>query len=162
MSSIPEPISEARGDGGDADATALAGSLLISAEADRCHVCSATLAVDQRYCVECGTRRGNPRFVLAPSADGEPGSTGRDRPGMRAGAAAVTRLQLLLALLVVIAAVGVGVLIGAAGARSTRVTVVGTRGQAATGTATSSAKPAKPGTGSSTGTTTNFFSNGGN
>ena len=162
MSSIPEPISEARGGGGDADAAAPAGSLLMAAEADRCHVCSATLAVDQRYCVECGTRRGNPRFVLAPATGGEPESAGRDRPGMRPGAAAVTRLALLLALLVVLVAVGVGVLIGAAGAGPTRVTVLSTGVQSATGTATSSAKPAKPGAGSSTGTSTNFFSNGGN
>lgn len=161
MSSIPEPIREARG-GGDAEPTAPAGSLLIAADADRCHVCSATLAVDQRYCVECGTRRGNPRFVLATATDGEPESAGRDRLGMRAGVAAVNRFQLLLTLLVVLVAVGVGVLIGAAGAGPTRVTLVGTRVAAATGTATSSAKPAKPGAGSSTGTTTNFFSNGGN
>src|SRR5450759_3097351 len=32
---------------------------------DRCSVCDAELAPDQRYCVDCGTRRGRARFSLA-------------------------------------------------------------------------------------------------
>src|ERR1700733_12540224 len=32
---------------------------------DRCVNCGAPLASDQRYCVNCGERRGKPRFALA-------------------------------------------------------------------------------------------------
>src|SRR5579875_344165 len=41
---------------------------------DRCAECGSALAIDQRYCVECGTRRGRPRFAIA-SAGAQDAST---------------------------------------------------------------------------------------
>src|ERR1700722_6408667 len=40
-------------------------SMLVGVPSDRCSSCGAELAVDQRYCVACGQRRGKPRFNLA-------------------------------------------------------------------------------------------------
>jgi uncharacterized membrane protein YgcG len=98
------------------------GTLLTGAAADRCINCNARLALDQRYCVECGTRRGNPRFALAQLApEREPAHS---RAGELAGAA-VTRLQLLLGLLLLLVAIGVGVLIGQGAAKAPRVVVSG-------------------------------------
>src|ERR1700743_3780334 len=41
------------------------GLLVGMASPDRCGECGAEMAVDQRYCVECGNRRGPARFTLA-------------------------------------------------------------------------------------------------
>jgi len=87
--------------------------LAMGATVDRCHVCSAELAPDQRYCVECGARRGKPRFALAAS--------GPQKPAPAATSAAPnlwTRATVLLGTLVVLVAIGVGVLIGNAGKTS--------------------------------------------
>src|SRR5215831_8576095 len=52
-----------------ADATPSVGV----AAGDRCAVCGAPLAPDQRYCLQCGERRGQARFTAAPVAT--PGRT---------------------------------------------------------------------------------------
>jgi hypothetical protein len=91
------------------------GRPLVSAgNSDRCPVCGAHLAVDQRYCVECGTRRGAARFSLvgasatsaavAPSAP----SGGAFQRAMRSS----SNVALLLGLLILLVALGIGVLIG--------------------------------------------------
>ena len=86
---------------------------LFGAPGDRCQNCSAPLAVDQRYCVHCGTRRGKSRFSLAevaaqaappPPPPSEQKRTARSR--MPAGVTLVTGVATLLL------AMGVGVLIG--------------------------------------------------
>jgi hypothetical protein len=122
------------------------------------------MAGDQRYCVECGTRRGKPRFELA---------AGPSRPSAAiasAPARSVTpRAIALLAVLVVLVAFGVGVLIGNSGGSSQikgPITVV-LSGSGATGggsgagksatKATSGAKSTPP----KTSTTSNFFGSGG-
>ncbi len=33
----------------------------LGAEGDRCSLCRAPLAIDQRYCLQCGQRRGGKR-----------------------------------------------------------------------------------------------------
>lgn len=114
-SSQGEPASPAKSE------PSAGGSLLGGAAGDRCAVCEAQLAIDQRYCVECGTRRGSPRFQLANAAVGEPSKNAG--PSASAAATAVTRIQLLLALLVVAVAIGVGVLIGQGTATRTTTTV---------------------------------------
>jgi hypothetical protein len=91
-------------------------SLATSAR-DACASCGAPLAADQRYCVECGERRGEPRL---PFMDGRPRSAAEapvPRRGRRLRMSASGTLiagvgTLLLAL-------GVGVLIGRAGHTST-------------------------------------------
>lgn len=97
---------------------------LMSGTGDRCSVCSAELAQDQRYCVECGTRRGGARFTLparrpesttAVVTASEPWFGGRN--------------TVLLATIVVLLALGVGVLIGNSGGQTVRV--VGVSGSAA-------------------------------
>jgi hypothetical protein len=95
--------------------------LITGVSGDRCTHCNARLAIDQRYCVECGTRRGNPRFTLAPA----PESVAAPSAVGQIGSAAVTRLQLLLALVMVLLAIAVGVLIGQGAAKTPRIVING-------------------------------------
>jgi hypothetical protein len=79
---------------------------------DRCHGCNTPLASDQRYCVNCGERRGKSRFSLAnvaaelapPPPPQAPKQ--RRRPRLASGVTLVTGVATLLL------ALGVGVLIG--------------------------------------------------
>jgi hypothetical protein len=81
------------------------------AAGDRCSSCNAPLAADQRYCVECGERRGEARFPVAP-APGEPAAAAAParrsptRPRVSSGATLVAGVATLLL------AMGLGVLIG--------------------------------------------------
>jgi hypothetical protein len=88
-------------------ATGSAVSLGGASTTQRCAVCSAELAGDQRYCVECGTRRGNPRFTLATGSS-RPVSAVATQPEF----GVAPRLLALLSLIVVLLALGIGVLIG--------------------------------------------------
>jgi len=107
-----------------------------------CGSCGAPLAADQRYCLECGTRRPEARLAFLDDAGGgrhatvETNTTSGTAPGPRAaalgpgGALAAGVAILLLAL-------GVGVLIGRAGdgrpatAAAPAITVNGGGGTAA-------------------------------
>jgi hypothetical protein len=93
--------------GAGATAPQSAVSLMGTSSTDRCSVCSAEMAADQRYCVECGTRRGKPRFQLAAGSS-RPASAVAKQPEL----SIAPRLTALLALIVVLLALGVGVLIG--------------------------------------------------
>ncbi len=83
---------------------------------EQCGACGAQLARDQRYCVECGVRRGKPRL---PFMDGRPRQAPapapaappprRRRPSGSAGATLVAGVGTL------VLAMGVGVLIGRSG-----------------------------------------------
>ncbi|HWF54167.1 MAG TPA: hypothetical protein VG223_06055 [Solirubrobacteraceae bacterium] len=81
---------------------------------DRCTNCHAPLAADQRYCVNCGERRGGPRFSSALLDPGAASPTAaeaasqREPGGPRFGSGA-TLVAFVATLLV---AVGLGVLIG--------------------------------------------------
>jgi len=108
------------------------GSLLGgSLAANQCDVCAADLAPDQRYCVECGTRRGKPRFALQPA--------GRDEAAVerQAGAARLSTMAVIAGIVTVLLALGVGFLIGKSASKASPVHVVLTTG-AATPTSTSS------------------------
>lgn len=88
-------------------APATEATLGVSVARGRCAVCSAELASDQRYCVECGTRRGAPRFVAKlaserTSAAAAPAHSSR-RPS------AVLAVVVIATLLI---AFGVGLLVG--------------------------------------------------
>ena len=102
-----------------ADDGAPTEALVSGAVGDRCVNCGAPLSSDQRYCVSCGERRGQPRFSLPATATAEQGdgparaagrarpSRGRDRlPRASSGATLVAGVGTLLL------AMGVGVLIG--------------------------------------------------
>ncbi|HEU4707294.1 MAG TPA: zinc ribbon domain-containing protein [Solirubrobacterales bacterium] len=92
---------------------------------DNCPSCGATLAPDQRYCLNCGRRRGDPRLPFmdavvfmessrrrpqdqAQAAAGPPPAPDR-RPLLSANASLVAGVATL------ILAIGVGVLIGRSG-----------------------------------------------
>jgi len=78
-----------------------------------CAACGAALAPDQRYCVECGQRRGRSDLpVAATTVEYDDPPTGRDRPSrwpMSTNGAFIGGIGVLLL------ALGVGVLIGRAG-----------------------------------------------
>jgi hypothetical protein len=83
--------------------------LLSAQPSDRCANCGSPLAPDQRYCVECGERRGKARFsfesVVAPKAPGAPRQQPR-RPRVSSSFSFIAGVATLLL------ALGIGVLIG--------------------------------------------------
>jgi hypothetical protein len=86
--------------------------LAVAAAGDHCVNCGVPLASDQRYCVNCGERRGKPRFTLAaPTEAAVQETTVRTasaprRPRPSAG------LSLIAGVATLLLAMGVGVLIG--------------------------------------------------
>lgn len=117
---------------------------------DRCANCQAPLASDQRYCVNCGERRGRSRFAAdsfhqAPPPAPPPVAPPR-RPRASSGATLVAGVATLLV------ALGVGVLIGHDSGNSTPKTVaasapqiitVGGGGGSGSGSASSSQSKGK-------------------
>jgi len=96
-----------------ADEHATTAELLTGVVGDRCTNCQAPLASDQRYCVNCGERRGKARFSFAamaaqaaPVSAQAPQRTPRHRSRASSGATLVAGVGTLLL------AMGVGVLIG--------------------------------------------------
>jgi hypothetical protein len=81
---------------------------------DRCTACGSPLAHDQRYCVECGERRGQSRFPVAQPATEV--TTRRTRT-VRAGrsTAVSSGTTLVAGVGVLLLAIGLGVLIGRLG-----------------------------------------------
>jgi hypothetical protein len=127
--------------------------LLMNAPADRCRVCAAEMASDQHYCVECGTRRGKPRFTLAKESASGAASASATPSVVVAG---WTKLTGLLAIAVVLLALGVGVLIGNAGGGGGTSTPAA---KSASSRASTSCKAGSPGCKNGK-QTTNFFSSG--
>ena len=83
---------------------------------DTCDVCGSRLAPDQRYCVECGTRRGQPRFTLQPGSGASAAQPGVEPAGGRSRRGGWTSSTTLLAgIATLLLALGVGVLIGESG-----------------------------------------------
>jgi len=112
---------------------------------ERCAACGAAMASDQRYCVECGERRGPARVPLldglaqrareTPTASRSPG-----RPRMSVNSTLIAGVGTLLL------AMGIGVLIGRSGNNTSAksppvqvVTVAGAGGAASSGAASSGA-----------------------
>jgi len=97
------------------------GQLVAGAVGDRCAACGAPLASDQRYCVQCGERRGKARFTPAsmagPTDDTPAQAQGaareRERRRPSSGAALVAGIATLLL------AMGLGVEIGRLGTNNT-------------------------------------------
>lgn len=115
-------------------------SLLADSVGERCANCGATLASDQRYCVQCGERRGTNRFstatMPAPAAATSSRTAGPPPERHRSWSSGTTLIAGIATLLL---ALGVGVLIGKAGNNSTpkaqapEVITVNGGGSAATG-----------------------------
>jgi hypothetical protein len=96
-----------------ADGDSPTTELVTGAVGDHCANCQTPLAADQRYCVNCGERRGRPRFSYdtlvaqtAPAAAAEPPAPTRPRSRFSSGTTLVAGVATLLI------ALGVGVLIG--------------------------------------------------
>jgi hypothetical protein len=132
--------------------------------AERCAQCTAPLAPDQRYCLQCGAPRAH---VSGPISDGRPGGPPPQAPSLLTGPAGVptqngpplappgtplappqpanrnNTLALLAGVGVLLLAMGVGVLIGRASSGSAKVPpaqVISVGGSAA-GTATTPTTP---------------------
>jgi hypothetical protein len=154
---------ESREPAGGDDAEVSVSSMLVGAAADHCVNCNAELAVDQRYCVECGTRRGKPRFVLASASARVSESVTAPAPQQAAG---WSRLSVLLAIVAVLLAIGVGVLIGNSTRSSVKqpvkVEITGGTLPSTAGSGTSSTpKATTTATPPPTKSNGNFFSSGG-
>jgi hypothetical protein len=132
------------------------GELVTAAIGDSCSVCGSPLASDQRYCVECGERRGKPRFTLSQTPSGAAAGAAPPRPARRSGFSANSTLIAGVATLLL--AMGVGLLIGRSGNNSSGsakpdiisvpVAAAAPAASAATGAATPAAGAATPATGS--------------
>ncbi len=73
------------------------------------------MAADQRYCLQCGERRGEPRVTLATPGARAPATRVEEVVAARAGVRSATTVW-VAAVGVLVLALGVGVLIGRAGA----------------------------------------------
>ncbi|MGO9899272.1 MAG: zinc ribbon domain-containing protein [Solirubrobacteraceae bacterium] len=130
------------------DSRASTDAALIGTTSDTCSHCGAQMAPDQRYCVNCGERRGKPRFtvaVAAPEAETREDPKRAPRRPRRMTASAGTTLIAGVATLLL--ALGVGVLIGQDNARTPapKTTIIvgsgaptGSSGAASTGAAQTS------------------------
>jgi hypothetical protein len=115
---------------------------------DRCPNCGSTLASDQRYCVECGQRRGKPRFN-APAGQQAAAAAPPPRRRLPQATAGTT---LILGIGVLLLAMGVGFEIGNGSGTKTvassapsapQVITINGGGTAAPTTATTPASTAK-------------------
>jgi hypothetical protein len=150
-----------------------AHSSLVPTTGEQCPACGALMAADQRYCLECGQRRGEPRLpfmdavvlmdvVVKGPSKAPPAPPAKRRPRLSANATLIAGIGTLLL------ALGIGVLIGRSGnhtnsgASSTPVVVKVPGSGEATGTtaqtnagggsgAGSAAKASKAKAGASTG-----------
>jgi hypothetical protein len=118
--------------------------LVSGAVGDRCAKCNAALASDQRYCVNCGERRGKARFDVGSAAPTaavtHAGEAARHEPPRPYRASAGLTLVASVATLLI--AMGVGVLIGRSSnstpTRASQPVVVTSGGGTSTGAATTS------------------------
>jgi hypothetical protein len=103
----PMPMDAAQAAQQDAPTTEL-----VTAVGDRCANCNATLASDQRYCLDCGERRGRARFsydTFAAQSAAAPVEVAALPPSRGRFSSGTTLVAGVATLLI---AIGVGVLIG--------------------------------------------------
>ena len=81
--------------------------------AGKCTSCGAEMASDQRYCLECGERRGPSRFPVLDAA-AQPASNG-SRPAAQKRSRFSPSTTLLAGIATLLVAMGTGVLIGRSG-----------------------------------------------
>lgn len=95
----------------DAAGEAPTQQFLGAAVGDRCASCGSALATDQLYCLNCGERRGKPRFALGTASTPAAAAPDRARrPPRRQRLSSSTALVAGVGTLLL--AMGVGVLIG--------------------------------------------------
>lgn len=87
---------------------------LATAASSQCAVCGATLAPDQRYCVECGERRGPGRFPAADGLTSRPREAQLESVPVRRSRMSVNN-TLIAGIGTLLLAMGIGVLIGRSG-----------------------------------------------
>jgi hypothetical protein len=90
----------------------------LGAQGEPCATCGAPLAADQRYCLECGTRRAQARLAFRDILAGQappPGAAPPNAPAPSDPPPARAGLAFLAGLLCLLVALGVGVLIGRSG-----------------------------------------------
>jgi hypothetical protein len=90
----------------------------LGAQGEPCATCGAPLAADQRYCLECGTRRAEARLAFRDILAGQappPGAAPPSAPAPSDPPPARAGLAFLAGLLCLLVALGVGVLIGRSG-----------------------------------------------
>ncbi len=135
---------------------------MVAASGDQCPSCGAHMAADQRYCLECGHRRGDPRLPFMDAVvfmdavkrprDAAPPPPPRDRrPRMSPNASLVAGVATL------VLAIGVGVLIGRSGesggstAANTAPQIIKVEGGGGGGETASTANPKGPSIGGGSG-----------
>jgi hypothetical protein len=84
--------------------------LVSAGPSDRCANCGSPLAPDQRYCVECGERRGKTRFSFESLAVPKPAAPAAPKPPRRPRIS--SSFSFILGVATLLLALGVGVLIG--------------------------------------------------
>ena len=119
--------------------------LVAGAVGDRCANCQSPMSSDQRYCVNCGARRGKARFNASAMALATPQAAASAAPPPRSRTPAGATLIAGVATLLI--AIGVGVLIGhdssrSAGRTSPLVVTVGNSGSSAPAANTTAATTA--------------------
>lgn len=117
------------------------------AAGDRCANCAQPLAPDQTYCLNCGERRGPPRFTAAPANNTTTGAARPDSPPRGNRFSAGTTLIAGVATLLL--ALGIGVLIGNKSASSptptnSKAQVVYLNGAGGAGAASTAAPTSAP------------------
>jgi hypothetical protein len=150
---------------------AMPPALGVMAAGDRCANCGSPMAHDQRYCLECGERRGQARFTVPADATVTTTTTVRGATGFQRFSSGTTLIAGIATLLL---AMGVGVLIGRSGnsspASNSKVQVLSvgtsgasaaTTGGASTGSTHSPSSSAKSGSKSSHHTAAHSSSTGG-
>jgi hypothetical protein len=85
---------------------------LATVAGDQCTNCGSPLAPDQRYCVQCGQRRGQSRLPVAQPVAAAPAPRQSRTPRLSHNAALIAGVGTLLL------ALGVGVLIGRSGQKT--------------------------------------------
>jgi hypothetical protein len=135
LSSTPSATTHADApEGANGNSTEEVQTSLVAGVGDQCTNCGSRLAPEQRYCVECGERRGQSRMpfvdAVGQRAQEAPAPPPRRRPRLSANAAAIAGVATL------ILAMGVGVLIGRSGNHSStqKAQVITVSGGAGTGT----------------------------
>jgi hypothetical protein len=84
--------------------------LVSAGPSDRCANCGSPLAPDQRYCVECGERRGTARFSFESLAVPKAAAPAAQKPHRRPRIS--SSFSFILGVATLLLALGVGVLIG--------------------------------------------------
>ena len=95
-------------------------SSAVAGGGDHCANCGSPLAIDQRYCLQCGQRRGEPRLpfmdaVVLMDAVRQPRQAPPPPPKKKRGGGISPNAALITGVGVLLLALGIGVLIGQSG-----------------------------------------------